>query len=471
MKLLDKLRPQPKIKHADPAVRLEGLQDIDDADQVTLIQLATDDPDARVRRAASGRLTDTAALAAIVRNESDASARDHALSRLVSLAEQSDERAGLSAVTALAALGRQRELANTARVSRFESVRRSAVEQVTDQKALGGIARHAADAGIRLLATGRITDLAELEAIAARGEHADAAVDALDRLAAPSDDTLNGLIQRARTKAVQKRARTLLRAREEAARPVEPAAAPELKEADQQRARELGDQMEAIASASDISSVRETYAALRVAWVELLADADVRADLTDRFEQLSDRVREQLAAYDAARAEAERQAQAAGLEVETVSAGGTPTMWASGELRPTVTEYRVGTYAFHDRATVAAGAAAADEVALTVRATVVSRPSAERAVLDAGSKVLTHDPCSEPGFGTILGAPASVVEWLSEEHAVVAVAPGDTLELGQQVRIVPNHVCVVVNVADELVVHGEGLEPTTWPVDARGRSR
>ena len=170
-------------------------------------------------------------------------------------------------------------------------------------------------------------------------------------------------------------------------------------------------------------------------------------------------------------AEAERRARAAGLDVETVSAGGTPTMWASGELRPTVTEYRVGTYAFHDRATVAAGAATADEVALTVRATIVSRPSADRAVLDAGSKVLTHDPCSEPGFGTILGAPASVVEWLSEEHAVVAVAPGDSLELGQQVGIVPNHVCVVVNLADELVVHGDGLEPTTWPVDARGRSR
>ena len=170
-------------------------------------------------------------------------------------------------------------------------------------------------------------------------------------------------------------------------------------------------------------------------------------------------------------AEAERQARAAGLEVETVSAGGTPTMWASGELRPTVTEYRVGTYAFHDRATVAAGAASADDVALTVRATVVSRPSADRAVLDAGSKVLTHDPGPGPGFGTILEAPESIVEWLSEEHAVVAVAPGDSLELGEQVRVVPNHVCVVVNLADELVVHGEGIEPTTWPVDARGRSR
>jgi hypothetical protein len=88
MKLLDKLRPQPKIKHADPAVRLEGLQELDDAEQATLIQLATDDGDARIRRAASGRLTDASALAGIVRNESDSSSRDLALARLVSLAEQ-----------------------------------------------------------------------------------------------------------------------------------------------------------------------------------------------------------------------------------------------------------------------------------------------------------------------------------------------------------------------------------------------
>jgi D-serine deaminase-like pyridoxal phosphate-dependent protein len=170
-------------------------------------------------------------------------------------------------------------------------------------------------------------------------------------------------------------------------------------------------------------------------------------------------------------AEASRLAGRAGLGVETVSAGGTPAMWESGELRPTVTEYRVGTYAFHDCATVASGAATLDDVALTVQATVVSRPRADRAVLDAGSKALTHDPGPAPGFGTILEATASVVEWLSEEHAVVTLARGDALELGQQVRIVPNHVCVVVNLADELVVHGEGVAPTVWPVDARGRSQ
>jgi D-serine deaminase-like pyridoxal phosphate-dependent protein len=170
-------------------------------------------------------------------------------------------------------------------------------------------------------------------------------------------------------------------------------------------------------------------------------------------------------------AEAFRLARGNGLEVAVVSAGGTPRMWASGELRPLVTEYRVGTYAFYDRSSVAAGAASLDDVALTVHATVVSRPSSERAILDAGSKALAYDPGPYPGHGTVLEAPASIVERLSEEHAVVALGDGDSLELGQQVRIVPNHACVVVNLVDEVIVHGENLEATAWRIDARGRSR
>ena len=170
-------------------------------------------------------------------------------------------------------------------------------------------------------------------------------------------------------------------------------------------------------------------------------------------------------------AEAVRLARAAGLEVETVSVGGTPTMWASGQLRPTITEYRVGTYAFHDRATVAAGAATLDEVALTVVATVVSLPRSNRAILDAGSKTLSSDPGPGAGFGTILEAPTSAIAWLGEEHAIVELGEADALELGQRVHIVPNHVCPVVNLTDELVVHGDGVEPTAWRVDARGRTR
>ena len=169
--------------------------------------------------------------------------------------------------------------------------------------------------------------------------------------------------------------------------------------------------------------------------------------------------------------EASRLTRRNGLEVAVVSVGGTPLMWSSGALRPLVTEYRVGTYAFYDRSSVAAGAANLDDVALTVHATVVSRPSSERAILDAGSKALAYDPGPSPGYGTVIEAPASIVERLSEEHAVVVLGDGDALELGQRVRIVPNHVCVVVNLVDEVIVHGENLERTSWRVDARGRSR
>lgn len=156
-----------------------------------------------------------------------------------------------------------------------------------------------------------------------------------------------------------------------------------------------------------------------------------------------------------------------GLPVETVSAGGTPSMWRSDELRPVVTEYRVGTYAFNDRNTVAAGAATLGEIALTVAATVVSRRYG-RAILDAGSKALSSDLGAEGGFGLVLEAPSSTLEQLNEEHGYLTLAGGDDLELGQQVRVVPNHACVVANLFQELVATRGGAVEARWPVE-RGR--
>jgi len=119
---------------------------------------------------------------------------------------------------------------------------------------------------------------------------------------------------------------------------------------------------------------------------------------------------------------------------------------------------------------VAAGAASLDDVAMTVRATVVSRPAATRAILDAGSKALAFDPGPDEGRGLILEAPRSAIVNLNEEHAYVEIAPGDSLELGQQVRVVPNHTCVVSNLFDEFVVEREGEVVGRWTIDARGRS-
>ncbi len=159
------------------------------------------------------------------------------------------------------------------------------------------------------------------------------------------------------------------------------------------------------------------------------------------------------------------------IPVETVSAGGTPTMWKAHELQPTVTEYRVGTYAFGDMNTIAAGVGRVEEVALTVRATVVSRPASDRAVLDAGSKALAADAGAAGGHGHIIEAPSSTIVKLDEEHAYVRLDRSESLDLGQTVSVVPNHACVVANLFDELIAERDGEIVASWPVDARGRSR
>ena len=140
---------------------------------------------------------------------------------------------------------------------------------------------------------------------------------------------------------------------------------------------------------------------------------------------------------------------------------------ALGELASTVTEYRVGTYAFHDRATVAAGAATLDDVAMTVRATVISCPARDRVILDAGSKALTSDLGPDAAYGAILEAPGAFVSKLNEEHAYVGLG-AEGLELGQEVHVVPNHACVVSNLFDRFTVVRRGSTVDEWPI-SRGR--
>ena len=93
-------------------------------------------------------------------------------------------------------------------------------------------------------------------------------------------------------------------------------------------------------------------------------------------------------------------------------------------------------------------------------ATVVGRYP-DRVVLDAGSKVLGADRSAwATGFGRLLDHPHARITALSEHHATVT---GFDAPRGTRVRVVPNHVCNAVNLADHYVV-GD----STWPVDARG---
>jgi D-serine deaminase-like pyridoxal phosphate-dependent protein len=165
---------------------------------------------------------------------------------------------------------------------------------------------------------------------------------------------------------------------------------------------------------------------------------------------------------------------AAGIAIPAVSGGGTPNAWHAHEIAG-LTEVRVGTYIYQDRATVAAGAAGLDECALHLHATVVSRPTEDRAVIDAGTKSLSSDlvaASAGPGYGLILGYPEAVIERLNEEHGVIDLARClRKPRLGERVRILPNHVCVVSNLHDEVVTSRAGQVTGSHAVAARGRTR
>jgi D-serine deaminase-like pyridoxal phosphate-dependent protein len=159
---------------------------------------------------------------------------------------------------------------------------------------------------------------------------------------------------------------------------------------------------------------------------------------------------------------------AEGIDCGRITSGGTPGMWAYGGSK-VITEYRPGTYIYMDRYQVAQGAATAEDCALTVLATVVSHPTSTRAVLDAGSKALTSDTLGMEGFGEIVGRPGALVTGLSEEHGVVTLSDGATLAVGERVRVLPNHCCVVTNLFDQVYFVSADKVVDMMPVAARGR--
>lgn len=160
-----------------------------------------------------------------------------------------------------------------------------------------------------------------------------------------------------------------------------------------------------------------------------------------------------------------------GIPLERVSGGGTPTMWQS-HLHPAVTEHRAGIYVYGDRLTLRAGSVTLDTCALRVHATVVSRPTADRGVLDAGSKSLSSDLHGLDGYGYICEYPEAKIYGLSEEHGHVDFsACARKPEIGERVSIIPNHCCTVTSMFDEVVgMRGDQVE-VVWKVAARGTVR
>ena len=162
--------------------------------------------------------------------------------------------------------------------------------------------------------------------------------------------------------------------------------------------------------------------------------------------------------------------RALGLDPVIVSTGGTPNLRHIGGLAGS-TEHRAGTYIFNDRMMLACGAATLDDCALSVFTTVVSRAGPERGILDAGSKTLTSDTGGGlDGHGLILEHPEARIKGFAEEHGFLDLSRCNARPaIGDVVRVIPNHVCVVVNMVDQLIAVRNNVIVDVLPVAARGK--
>ena len=164
--------------------------------------------------------------------------------------------------------------------------------------------------------------------------------------------------------------------------------------------------------------------------------------------------------------------QAAGLEVPVISVGLTATAKVTATVAG-VTEMRPGIYAFYDRGEVLHGVASWQDCAATVLATVVTRPVPDRVIVDAGSKSLSSDgilirpPASSHGY--IVGHPDWTLEKLSEEHGWMKIPPDDPARIGDKVEIIPNHICPVFNLFNEMALVRADEVVGRWEVAARGK--
>ncbi|MEX5299921.1 alanine racemase [Kocuria sp. CPCC 205292] len=179
------------------------------------------------------------------------------------------------------------------------------------------------------------------------------------------------------------------------------------------------------------------------------------------------------------------QLEAAGFEVLRRSGGSTPSALLTDSTA--ATEVRPGVYVFGDAQQLELGRCAPEDIALTVAATVVSRHEGgtassaggggenevpRRVVLDAGSKVLGSDrPAWATGYGRLTDHPDARITALSEHHATV-VWPEDAPlpALGERLRVIPNHVCLTMNLVDDVAVVRGGAVLERWTVAARGRN-
>lgn len=156
-----------------------------------------------------------------------------------------------------------------------------------------------------------------------------------------------------------------------------------------------------------------------------------------------------------------------GADVREISVGSTPSARAGFGLG--ITESRPGTYLMNDATMVRLGVATHETCAAFVLATVISRPAPDRVVIDAGTKALSSDGLGRDDWVHVLHRPDLHAAFLSEEHGVFrADDPTTAPAIGDRVLVIPNHVCTMMNLADEVQLVRAGSPPERVPVAARG---
>lgn len=153
-----------------------------------------------------------------------------------------------------------------------------------------------------------------------------------------------------------------------------------------------------------------------------------------------------------------------GIPIADVSVGSTPTSPYAALIKG-VTEIRPGTYVFLDRMQVALGVCDLEDCAASILVTVVSLPSKHNAIIDGGSKTFATDvqPHTTPlylkGYGYILQDPKAILERMSEEHGMILREQSNDWQIGDQLSIIPNHICSTVNLHNKVYfVDGEQIE-------------
>ena len=187
----------------------------------------------------------------------------------------------------------------------------------------------------------------------------------------------------------------------------------------------------------------------------------VRDDFEQKLQPLADKLNAAIALW-----------KTHGLAAPIVSGGSTPSQYWS-HLLPMTTEIRPGNYIFFDRNALSIGYATPQDCAAKIVATVVSNTVPGRAVLDAGSKTLTSDALlgatGSGGHGLIEQYPDAIIDKLTEEHGEVDLSQCATPpKLGERVSIIPNHICVAVNMQTFAYLKDEHGQLEQTPVDARG---